>query len=337
MTGMGQERQDNPPRDESVQKMAEAGIYSEVSQINALLASKLEAARAAGFVFEDARPIQYGSRLTFRLGDAVVCACAYYSARKGFSFVVDRSVPEKTARKLKTVFLGDPGSSAASGVGEEREFAWWIGSDEAGKGDYFGPLVTAAFLASHPIIPQLRSLGVRDSKLIGNAECRSIARQLFRNYKDRISVIEIVPATYNRLYEQFRAEGKKLNELLAWSHARAIQSLLTLPGRHPEAVVIDQFAGKSSVTRYLDVTFQLIVRPRAEDNIAVAAASILARARYLYRLNKLSELYRIKLVPGAGDAADDAARKLVEASGSSVLTNTVKLHFRNTGKIRSVF
>ena len=60
----------------------------------------------------------------------------------------------------------------------------WAGSDESGKGDFFGPLVVAAVLVDITTAEKLVRLGVRDYKLIndkevaaGRADCRSCSDQ----------------------------------------------------------------------------------------------------------------------------------------------------------------
>jgi ribonuclease HIII len=324
---------------DSIENLADAGIYSTIPEINSLLVQKLDEAAGAGFVFEDARPLPYGSRLTFRHGEVSVCANMYFSKKKGISFVVDKGVQAGLSHMLRSIFLSQTGAAAASGRLAEQGFEHWIGSDEAGKGEYFGPLVTAAFLVSAGMTDHLREMGVRDSKSVSNGDCRKIARSLFRRYKNRIAVVELVPGTYNRMYREFTAENKKLNDLLSWSHAKAIQSLFdqsSSASRLPEAqvAVIDKFTSELMIRRYLTSSIRVIMRHRAEDNVAVAAASILARSRYLYRLDKLSDMVGIKLVSGAGETVDNTARELVAKQGEGVLKDTVKLHFKNTLKIR---
>lgn len=162
----------------------------------------------------------------------------------------------------------------------------WIGTDEAGKGDYFGPLVCAAVYVDDELSRRLTALGVRDSKTLSDARVRQLAEAIRQTCGTRvISVVPIPPDAYNRLYEQFRREGKTLNTLLAWGHARAIENLLS-KGIETDNVLVDQFTDVRYITSALlkqgrSRDLNLVALPRAESNIAVAAASILARDRFL--------------------------------------------------------
>ena len=88
--------------------------------------------------------------------------------------------------------------------------------------------------------------------------------------------------------------GKKnLNTLLAWGHAKAIEELLSKV--ECNTAIADQFADERFILSKLQEKgkkLNLIQMHKAEENIAVAAASILARARFLQKLSKLSSEYR---------------------------------------------
>jgi ribonuclease HIII len=155
-----------------------------------------------------------------------------------------------------------------------------IGTDESGKGDYFGPLVIAGFYCPEGQENVLRELGVRDSKTISDKRCRDIAETLQRGYLH--AVVAIGPARYNELYEKFR----NLNKLLAWGHARVIENILERVDCRQ--VVTDQFGDERFVRTALltrGKTVTLVQRTKAESDPAVAAASILARAEFLKRLS----------------------------------------------------
>ncbi|MBI3970457.1 MAG: ribonuclease HIII, partial [Chloroflexi bacterium] len=102
------------------------------------------------------------------------------------------------------------------GVEVERPFdSPWIGSDESGKGDYFGPLVACAVYVDDRSLALLETLGVRDSKLLSDAQIRRLARDVRAVCAERAAEVLVPPERYNALYEQLRAEGKNLNSLLA--------------------------------------------------------------------------------------------------------------------------
>ena len=109
-----------------------------------------------------------------------------------------------------------------------------IGTDESGKGDFFGPLVCAGVYVDEASAEVLQAMGVRDSKRLSDRRCRELAEGIQVTCHEQYSVVEISPARYNDLYEQFRREGKNLNTLLAWAHARVLENLLAAwPAREP--------------------------------------------------------------------------------------------------------
>ncbi len=311
-------------------RMAEAGIYSENPEVNQKLIHTLPELESNGIRLTDARPIPYGSRMMFEIGENAVAANLYYSAKKGYSLVIDRSTPEFLRISLLDIFHSAPAGNTTQLHPEEDVFHVWIGSDEAGKGDYLGPLVVAAFRMDRPFISSIRHLGIKDSKAISDAQCRSLARTLFSAYPNRISVMELVPETYNRLYQEFTQQNKRLNHLLSWVHAKAIENIYS---EDVDGIVIDKFAEEHVIRQNLKASVPLSLRVRAEDNIAVAAASVLARARYLYRLEKLSDMIGVTLIPGAGSPTDKAAREAVMKHGPEILNKIAKRHFKNTDRI----
>ncbi|RLI52571.1 MAG: hypothetical protein DRP09_17635, partial [Candidatus Thorarchaeota archaeon] len=114
-----------------------------------------------------------------------------------------------------------------------------IGTDESGKGDYFGPMVVAGVWTDESQKNKLENLGVRDSKQLSDKRCRELAGRIRELCRGRYHVVELSPAKYNTLYEDFKKEGKNLNHLLAWGHARAIESLLEK--RTCSCAIADQF------------------------------------------------------------------------------------------------
>jgi len=203
-----------------------------------------------------------------------------------------------------------------------------IGTDESGKGDYFGPLVIAGFFLPDGQADVLRELGVKDSKRTSDNRCREIADVLKAGYKH--SVIAIGPEKYNELYDKLR----NLNRLLAWGHARVIENILEVVDC--VLAVTDQFGDKAWVLNALmkkGRTIELVQNPRAEEDMAVAAASILARAEFLKRLRFLSKDFGLDLPKGASAMVEDAAVKLVERDGPEALGKAAKLHFKTTARV----
>lgn len=211
-----------------------------------------------------------------------------------------------------------------------------LGSDEAGKGDYFGPLVVAAVaVAGPPEAEALRSAGVTDSKRLGDARCRELSVWIKKSFPHE--VVEISPRRYNELYDQMG----NLNRILAWAHARAVENLLgsierEWAGLLPEiVVVVDQFAPVAVLERALFARtrqVRVIQHPRAEAAPEVAAASVLARARFLESLARLGEKWGIKFPKGAAHVLP-AARELYTREGEEALRETAKWHFRTTEQL----
>ena len=209
-----------------------------------------------------------------------------------------------------------------------------IGTDESGKGDYFGPLVSAGVYVDEQSAKDLIAFGVKDSKELADTKNLELAQEVTKICKGRFAIIEISPEKYNDLYEQFRRENKNLNTLLAWGHAKAIEEILAKVTC--EVAIADQFADESFILGKLQERgkgIRLIQMHKAEQNIAVAAASVLARARFLVKLSKLSEEYSIDLPKGASQAVVQNAKRFVDVHGREKLRKVAKLHFKITTKV----
>lgn len=212
-----------------------------------------------------------------------------------------------------------------------------IGVDESGKGDFFGPLCVAAVYVNASVIAAWKEAGVRDSKTVGSDA--SIARLdgLIRGTPGcQVSVIAIGNEAYNRLH----ARHGSVNTVLAWGHARAIENLLErgrLLDPAPVRAVSDQFASsKSTVERALltlGKDLPLVQRHRAEEDLAVAAASIVARNECLVRMKRLEREVGMPLPRGASSAVEEAARALVAKHGPEILPKVCKMHFRTRYRV----
>lgn len=209
-----------------------------------------------------------------------------------------------------------------------------IGTDESGKGDYFGPLVSAGVYVDERSAKDLIACGVTDSKKLSDSKNLELAQKVAKICKGRFAIIEISPEKYNNLYEQFKKEKKNLNTLLAWGHAKAIEEILFKADC--KVAIADQFADESFILGKLQEKgkkLKLIQMHKAEQNIAVAAASILARARFLEKLSKLSNEYKIDLPKGASQTVIESGKKIVATYGEETLRKVAKLHFKTTNEI----
>ena len=217
---------------------------------------------------------------------------------------------------------------------EHHTWTAWIGTDEAGKGDYFGPLAAAGVYVNSEIREALYTLGVRDGKQLSDSQVKKLAQEMRMRCGHYISSVDVGPLRYNKLYTSFRASGQNLNHLLAWLHARAIQNLLKrVDCRY---ILVDRFAKEEVLATQLRVALnpgiKLVQIPKAESDIAVAAASIIARSVFLQRLEQLSEKYEIQLPKGASQVID-VGKQFVKQHGSESLRHVAKLHFRTTTDI----
>jgi ribonuclease HIII len=204
----------------------------------------------------------------------------------------------------------------------------WIGMDESGKGDYFGPLVAAAVYLTPAQAESLTALGVRDSKRLTDRRAIELAGAIRK--VAQVEVVRINPARYNTLYEKM----KNLNRLLAWAHARALENLLVRVAC--TRAVIDQFAQPKLIEQSLMAsgrTIHVEQRHKAEDDAAVAAASVVARAEFLTGLEALSRQAGITLPKGASDQVVLVAKNLLATKGRAQLEQVAKLHFRITQQL----
>ncbi|HAN47508.1 MAG: ribonuclease HIII [Nitrospira sp.] len=203
-----------------------------------------------------------------------------------------------------------------------------IGIDESGKGDYFGPLVIAAVFVTPALEQDLALMQVRDSKKISDGRILELAPDI--RLLCPHSLVAIGPQRYNELY----AKIKNLNRLLAWGHARALENLLQQV--ECDLAIADQFGDERLILNALQVKgkqIRLVQRTKAESDLAVAAASILARAEFLQRLDRLSQELNTTLPKGASPAVELAGRMVVKKYGRDRLGTVAKLHFKTTKQV----
>jgi len=204
-----------------------------------------------------------------------------------------------------------------------------IGVDESGKGDYFGPLVVAGVYLNDETEKKLRDLNVRDSKKISARRIQDLRRIIRKEC--RYSVVAIGPERYNQLYNTMG----NLNRILAWGHARVIENILSKTSC-PKAI-LDQFGRKDLVLRALmkkGRSIEIEQRVRGEADLAVAAASVLARGEFVLRLKKLSEEFGVKLPLGnKKDLVIAAGKEIIRKEGMEALVRVAKVQFKTTREI----
>ncbi len=268
--------------------------------------------------------------------DGVVLT-AYESGKLVVQGKGEKEFVEFVLEPLVTGVLSERSGSVKSGAGDCSIALPWphAGMDESGKGDYFGPLVVAAvFVPSEGAAAELELLGVKDSKMIkSDTRIAKVAAAIRKVVRGGASVVSVGPEAYNRLYEDIG----NLNNLLAWGHARALENLLE---REPSCGVAlaDKFGAESLIKNALmkrGRSVKLVQRVRGESDLAVAAASILARDRFVGDCAKLGEELGMALPKGASKKVEETAMEIVARFGAERLRQVAKLHFKTTGKVLS--
>jgi ribonuclease HIII len=207
-----------------------------------------------------------------------------------------------------------------------------LGVDESGKGDFFGPLCVAGVYVNESVARAWKDAGIRDSKDISSdKKIRELAELIRKTPGCVTTVVPVGNESYNRLYGKM----KNVNTLLAWGHARVIENLMGQRHRMnppPVRAISDQFAGnKDTVAKALmplGREIDLVQKHRAEEDLAVAAASILARHEFVTRLAGLEKQFAMNMPRGASAAVDEAAREFVAKHGADTLPKVAKMHFR---------
>jgi ribonuclease HIII len=207
-----------------------------------------------------------------------------------------------------------------------------FGVDESGKGDFFGPLVIAGLYVDRGIARNLLDAGVVDSKRItSDARIRALADTIRKTSLGLVETVLIGPEKYNELYEKFG----NLNKLLGWGHARVIENLLAKKPDCPRSLS-DQFADARVIEQSLfghGRRIEIQQRTKAESDIAVAGASILAREGFINWLDRKSKELGLRLERGVSAGVKETAKKLVEKSGPGALRQVAKVHFRTAHEI----
>lgn len=303
--------------------------YSKIPQIEKKLCEIEEFLMQNGIFLKVIKEIPYGVQI-FAEGQGIDGKVnIYYSDKKGFSVVKNEN--NDTTQKL-FYCIQDRDIRKEVIAENNAKFVAHIGTDEAGKGDFFGPLITAGFfIDSLETENDLRKMGVCDSKKLNDTEISKIAKILWGKYKNNIAIMRPSVEKYNELYSKF----KNLNVLLGWSHAKVIEELKT---RFPNIKLanVDKFAEKTLVSRYLtnftDLKIDAMVKGEDHD-IAIAAASIIARSYFVGKMAELSEKFGMKIPLGANSHVKTAGKQFIEKHGSENLKFVAKLHFKTAQEL----
>lgn len=213
-----------------------------------------------------------------------------------------------------------------------------IGSDEAGVGDYFGPMTVCAAYVPKDKIALLKELGVKDSKNLSNNTVIKIAGDLIHTVTYSLVVLD------NPSYNKKIDEGWNIVKLKAVLHDHCIRNVhdkLAEDERgNIEKIVIDQFTTLNAYNKYVPDPFmieKIHQETKAESkSLAVAAASIIARAKYLEQMANLDQTLKDKVPRGASKQVDAFAARLAKKHGMDYVDSLTKKHFKTREKVQAL-
>lgn len=251
-----------------------------------------------------------------------------FFGKKGNKIVIQGNKELKLFKKAYDLIFGE--SLIPDDKPEQEPDYPYVGTDESGKGDYFGPLVIAGVYLTPQAGKLLKTLGIRDSKELSDYQIKQLATEIKKMNEIRFDVVLISPEKYNRLY----AKMGNLNRLMGWAHARVIENLL---GKCDAGEVIsDKFGNEKIILDALQqrgrsINLQQVTK--AEKFIAVAAASILARDAMVKWFITHSKKYKLKIPKGSSLEVESTAKNILKKYGEEELNRLVKLHFKTSNKI----
>ena len=279
-------------------------------------------AKHAGWKVVSEKTIPYGRQWQMEDAAGFKAALNAYSGKKGMSFHVAGKDAERLNEALGGVTSAIGGAATSGdpfGLGVPR-----VGADESGKGDFFGPLVVAAFYLDEATAEKLKDSGIGDSKKFNDRQIEKMAGVLDK--LQRGAFARLMPREYNPQY----AKIGNLNVLLAKMHGKCINALCKVTGQ-PKTVLVDQFARDPRVLVQAIAApagVKVVTRTKGEADLAVAAASIIARAEFVRGLKELETEFGQPFPPGAGPPVIKAGREFARTFGRDQLAHVAKLHFK---------
>jgi ribonuclease HIII len=251
-----------------------------------------------------------------------------YFGKKGIKIVSQGNINSHLYKQVKEVIQDEFELNFRVKVLEEP--TEYIGTDECGKGDFFGPLVIAAVYVNKKTLIELKKIGVRDSKELNDSQIHNLSLLIKKIINDNYEIVQINPEKYNQLYNSF----KNLNEMLNWAHSKAVDSLLDKV--NCDTVITDKFSNNNlnvrSNMKHNSVEF--IQEIGAEKYTAVAAASIIARDSFNFWFRSFTQK-RFNLPKGSSLIVQEKAKKILNEIGEKEFSKIAKLHFKTFSKIRT--
>jgi ribonuclease HIII len=291
-----------------------------------LFDKNIDLLRKEGFDVHNSQKKEYSFEATVNSGKNSLKIQVYFG-KKGIKTVLQGNKESNIYKKVSSVLFGDE-----LFVTEEiKEPESYIGIDESGKGDYFGPLVIAGVYVKNDAKRSLLSIGVKDSKQLSDNQIKEVSVKIKEVLSTRsYNVVTINPEKYNELYKKIG----NVNKLLAWGHARVLENLLSIV--KTTTAISDKFGNESFIKNSLmskGKEINLHQATKGERFTAVAAASILARDKFISWFEVQQKKLYTTLPKGASLLVEEAARKLRDSNGDEFISKIAKLHFKTTKKI----
>jgi ribonuclease HIII len=208
---------------------------------------------------------------------------------------------------------------------------FYAGLDESGKGDLFGPLVTACVIANKSIVKKWIKLGIKDSKKYSSdSTILKLSNEIINTKGIVVKTLYFSMRKYNEFYIKLNSN---LNNLLAWMHSETLKKSLKI--KKIQLGILDQFSKKPLVQNFLGKKdFKLFMQTKADElDLIVAAASIIARSEYIKQLHFLKKKFRINFVKGSGLKAKFCLRKILRIKNEGFLKKVAKIHFRTIKQV----
>jgi len=281
------------------------------------------------FHFSEPVKNEYSYQVSVGDGKEKILLNVFYG-KKGNKIVLQGNKDLALFKRVSEIIFGE---KLIDDVKPESEPDYpYIGTDESGKGDYFGPLVIAGVYVTQETGKYLRALGIRDSKELSDQQIKQFASTIKKLNEIIYDVVLISPEKYNQLYGKMG----NLNRLMGWAHARVIENLLNKCDAGE--AISDKFGNEKLILDALQHkgrSINLTQITKAEKFTAVAAASILARESVIKWFNSQSKKYKVKIPKGSSSEVENAAKSFLDNYGNEILGQLVKLHFKTSNKIFS--
>lgn len=252
-----------------------------------------------------------------------------YFGKKGLKTLLQGNLESELFHQLNNLVFGKELFSDTK-KSNDLDFDEYLGTDESGKGDFFGPLVVAGVYLNKQNAKKILELGVKDSKLLNDNVIMVLETKLKKILGENCNIVTIYPEKYNDLYSSFN----NLNKLLAWAHSKVIQNIAT--NLNCKNVVSDKFGDEKLIKDELmkkNIDLNLVQVTKGERYLAVAAASVLARAKVIEWFDKKTKSLGIKIPKGGSNLATEAAISVANQYGNENLKKLIKFHFKNSKNI----